>query len=457
MRRSPDGTLKTVNRRIGHFTDHMSKFHILFPCKNKSAPEVAKLIEKRVLAYLGPPHIFHSDNGREFVNNLLHSLLDNWSSGNVSFVTGRPRHSQSQSFVERGNAIIEDKIAAIEREEGFDGQPTYPWASWLPRIIFNMNTQWHTTIKDMPYKLVFGQSPRGALFPDAAKQIVQEEDLQGITASKESAEPVLFTTTSDAIKEKAPQTWVVKKEKVLTWTSSPLSSPASSPPISPMHRDSPVPSPPACLKQPEAPRTLAHVSPTSSTSSSSSGLPSLPSSPVIVETIITPPSTVIPAATIISAVPDHLAFESLSSREGPATFKCKEPDSPETTHESIRKKARENTVHSAIKMSSYYNKTKCTKADDFKEGDMVSFMVPKIDRCSTDLQRIPGVIHSVSGGYQVKYYKVATSAGMIKNKFRSGDLNTFSGTITPNTGKDSQRSSTTDKCSKQIHSKQVQM
>ena len=59
------------------------------------------------------------------------------------------------------------------------------------------------------------------IIPDAAKQIVQEEDLQGITASKESAEPVLPTTTSDAMKEKAPQTWVVKKEKVLTWTSSP--------------------------------------------------------------------------------------------------------------------------------------------------------------------------------------------------------------------------------------------
>ena len=229
MRHSPDGEFNW----IGHFNDHMTKFHILFPCKNKSAPEVARLIEERVLAYLGPPHIFHSDNSREFVNNLLHSLLDNWSSGNVTFVTGRPRHSQSQGLVERGNAIIEDKTVAIKREEGFDGQTTYPWASWLPKIMFNMNTQWHTTIKDMPYKLVFGQSPRGALFPDAAKQIVQE-DLQGIRASKEqesseSAEQVLPTTTPDAIK--APQTWVVEKEKVLTWTSSPPSSLVSSPPI----------------------------------------------------------------------------------------------------------------------------------------------------------------------------------------------------------------------------------
>ena len=63
-------------------------------------------------------------------------------------------------------------------------------------------------------------------------------------------------------------------------------------------------------------------------------------------------------------------------------------------------------------------------------------MVPKIDRCSTDLQRISGVIHSVSGGNQVRYYQVATRVGIIKNKFRSGDFNAFSGTITSNTDKE---------------------
>ena len=45
---------------------------------------------------------------------------------------------------------------------------------------------------------------------------------------------------------------------------------------------------------------------------------------------------------------------------------------------------------------------------------VIMLILSKIDRCSTDLQRILGVIHSVSGGDQVKYYKVATSVGMIK-------------------------------------------
>ena len=54
MRHSPDGEFNW----IGHFADHMSKFNIICPCKNKSAAEVARLIEERVLAYVGPPHTF---------------------------------------------------------------------------------------------------------------------------------------------------------------------------------------------------------------------------------------------------------------------------------------------------------------------------------------------------------------------------------------------------------------
>ena len=121
----------------------MTKFNILFPLKDKSADEVARMIEERVLAYVGPPHIFHSDNGREFVNQLLHSLLENWSSG-------RPRHSQSQGAVERGNRTIQEKIAAIKHDEEFEGKTSFPWMLWLPRITFSMNTQLHSTTREVP-------------------------------------------------------------------------------------------------------------------------------------------------------------------------------------------------------------------------------------------------------------------------------------------------------------------
>jgi len=77
---------------IGHFKDHFTKFNILFPLKTKSADEVSTMIEERVLAYLGPPKVFHSDNGQEFVNVLIRAMFDRWG-GNVTFINGRPRHS----------------------------------------------------------------------------------------------------------------------------------------------------------------------------------------------------------------------------------------------------------------------------------------------------------------------------------------------------------------------------
>jgi len=82
--------------------DHFSKYHVLFPLKQKTADEVTSLLEECVLAYFGPPKIFHSDNGREFVNQVIKALFSQWE-GDTTFISGRPRHSQSQGLIERGN------------------------------------------------------------------------------------------------------------------------------------------------------------------------------------------------------------------------------------------------------------------------------------------------------------------------------------------------------------------
>ena len=142
MRHNPDGEFNY----IGHFMDNFSKFHILFPLRKKTAEEVSYMLEERVLAYLGPPKIFHSDNGHEFVNNLIHAMLKRWG-GDVTFVNGRPRHSQSQGLIERGNRTVEMKIAVMKQDEGHTGFK-YPWVSWLPRIMFSMNSEKHEGIKD---------------------------------------------------------------------------------------------------------------------------------------------------------------------------------------------------------------------------------------------------------------------------------------------------------------------
>ena len=294
----------------------------------------------------------------------FHSLLENWSSGNVTFVNGRPRHSQSQGAVERGNRTIQEKIAAIKHDEGFEGKTSFPWMSWLPRIMFSMNTQIHSTTREVPYKLVFGQMPRSQVVPGAEQYIVMEEEIAEITEfaslpkeyPSDPVPPIQVEDKSPVTSkspEPVPHKWVIQKETVLNWT----------PSISP-------------------------TTVSSSSTSDSSGLPSLPSSPSSTEVELLKPSNFIPSPPVGSCSNTDLLHEDLS----PASKKRKEPDSPESRHESIRKKARDNTLISATKMANYYNKTKAAKSKDFQVGDKVSFCVPKIDRCSTDLQRIAGEI-----------------------------------------------------------------
>jgi hypothetical protein len=52
------------------------------------------------------PHILQPDNGREFTANAIKELKDMWP--DCSIVHGKPRHTQSQGSVDRGNADIKE-------------------------------------------------------------------------------------------------------------------------------------------------------------------------------------------------------------------------------------------------------------------------------------------------------------------------------------------------------------
>ena len=95
----------------------------------KSAIEVAMGLVTRVFPYLGLPKILQSDNGREFVNNIVQEVINSWP-GEVTIINGRPRHSQSQGLVEKGNHLVEVQLQAMKAE--WKGQGNPPWSDWLP-------------------------------------------------------------------------------------------------------------------------------------------------------------------------------------------------------------------------------------------------------------------------------------------------------------------------------------
>ena len=127
MRHRPDGIYKW----IGHYMDHWAKIHFLFPLSRKSGAEVALNLQNRVFSYVGVPKILHSDNGREFVNEVVESVVREWP-GEVIIINGRPRNPKCQGLVEQGNHMVE-KLLGVRLHE-YDGGDYPPWSEWLSVI-----------------------------------------------------------------------------------------------------------------------------------------------------------------------------------------------------------------------------------------------------------------------------------------------------------------------------------
>ena len=102
--------------------------YVLFPLENKSANEVAKHLIEKVFSLFGLPTILHSDNGTEFVNEIVQATVLLWP-GKCSLVNGNPGRSQSQGLVKQGNRTVELMISAREAETESCG-----WSRWLSEI-----------------------------------------------------------------------------------------------------------------------------------------------------------------------------------------------------------------------------------------------------------------------------------------------------------------------------------
>ena len=100
----------------------------------------------------------------------------------------------------------------------------------------------------------------------------------------------------------------------------------------------------------------------------------------------------------------------------------------QSRHTLIRKLARDATYKAAASMANYYNRKKCGKSPGLAVGDRVTVCVPTLDRSTTDHSRIPCVITAVHGD-KVKSHSLSTQFGCLKNKFRRGDLEGYSGMV----------------------------
>ena len=124
----------------------------MVPLKRKSAEEVCeKLLD--IFCDSGPPHILHSDNGKEFSNNLLFTTLaTKWPT--IKIVHGKSRHPESQGAVERANRDIKDCLFGMMHDNN-----DHCWVKYLRWVQWNHNTSYHTAIRMTPYEAVYNKKP----------------------------------------------------------------------------------------------------------------------------------------------------------------------------------------------------------------------------------------------------------------------------------------------------------
>ena len=79
--------------------------------ESHSSSHYANALQKWVFPIFGLPSILHSDNGKEFVNQLITEIVESWP-GTVQLVSGRPRPLQSQGLVEQAHYTLERMLSA---------------------------------------------------------------------------------------------------------------------------------------------------------------------------------------------------------------------------------------------------------------------------------------------------------------------------------------------------------
>ncbi len=113
--------------------------------------EIAYCVLKYISLF-GPPKIILSDQGQEFSNSLVKSLLN--LTGTVHVVTS-PYKPSTNGKVERQNGIISQMIRKHVGEKRTD------WPKYIPWIQYCLNTRNHSTTDYRADELFFGRRMNG--------------------------------------------------------------------------------------------------------------------------------------------------------------------------------------------------------------------------------------------------------------------------------------------------------
>lgn len=144
-----------MQRWILTLKDHATGMTYISTLPRKKATYVVHELG-HIFGYIGYPHIFHTDNGKEFVARVIIDLLKELDP-KIATVTGRPRTPRDQGSVESMNKLIKQVLGNLESQLRAKGL-TPNWTHLTGRIMSVINNQCgRGRYAETAYKATFGQ------------------------------------------------------------------------------------------------------------------------------------------------------------------------------------------------------------------------------------------------------------------------------------------------------------
>jgi transposase InsO family protein len=126
--------------------EYLTKLVRIYPLKTKEKEEVAANFWRWITLY-GPPKEILTDQGGEFVNGLMDSLL---SKLGIERRVTSAYFARTDGCVEKANDTVVTVLRTHAESDNLN------WIEWIPFVEYAYNTRKHSATKFSPYELLYG-------------------------------------------------------------------------------------------------------------------------------------------------------------------------------------------------------------------------------------------------------------------------------------------------------------
>ena len=144
-------------------TDIFTRYSFAIPTRDQKATTVADVLKTQIFDKFGAPDKLLSDQGRNFLSQLISQLCKCYG---VKKVRTTAYHPQGNGVCERFNRTLHGLLITLEEYE------KKKWPDYISQLVAFYNMSVHDTTGFSPFELLFGREPRLPVDPN---QLEEEE------------------------------------------------------------------------------------------------------------------------------------------------------------------------------------------------------------------------------------------------------------------------------------------